>query len=84
MADMWIANDGALDGVEDANQNGFVDAGETDPNVAGGPPPPTVSSCKDDADTAIRASRDYQKALRQAKRACTSKDINNASGYREA
>jgi len=39
---------GLSDGAEDANQNGRVDFGETDPNVFDGPPPP--AQCSDNID----------------------------------
>lgn len=62
--------DGLLDGVEDANQNGRVDTGESDPLVPDFPPPPPSISCLDAATEQISATRDYQGATRVVKRKC--------------
>lgn len=37
--------DGLIDGMEDANHNGRVDSGETDPNVSDALPPSVIAAC---------------------------------------
>jgi len=62
--------DGLLDGIEDANHNGRLDEGETDPLTPDVEPPPPSISCLDAATTVIGAARDYQSASRLVKRKC--------------
>jgi Bacterial TSP3 repeat len=62
--------DGLLDGIEDANHNGRLDVGETDPLSPDTPPPPPDVSCIDASTGAISAAQEYLKVSRVVKRKC--------------
>jgi hypothetical protein len=62
--------DGELDGAEDANQNGRLDPGETDPLTSDEPPPPPELTCLEAANTVIDATQVYQKTNRDVARDC--------------
>ena len=62
--------DGELDGIEDANQNGRVDPGETDPFISDEPPPPPEITCLEAANAVIDATQAYQKSNRKVAREC--------------